>query len=91
MGEVELRMEAREDTMAAASAATTRPFNPAGTKRSISQGAALSLTTLSPLRKLGSREAFTNSGSAGLMMRAGVASLIFLIVLGGFFLFFLRF
>lgn len=39
-------MEAREETMAAASAAKTRPFSPTGTKDLINQGAALSFMIL---------------------------------------------
>ena len=40
--DVELIIDANDDTIAAASAATTNPFNPVGIKREINQGYAAS-------------------------------------------------
>ena len=45
MVEVEFSIEAKEDTMAAASAASIRPFRPDGIKFLINHGAALSFAT----------------------------------------------
>ena len=43
MVDVEFSMEAKEDMMAAANAASTKPFNPVGINVFINQGYALSL------------------------------------------------
>ena len=51
MVDVELIIEASEDTIAAASAARIRPLSPTGIKFLISHGAALSLATLPAVPK----------------------------------------
>ena len=51
MVDVELIMDASEETIAAARAARISPFSPTGIKFLISQGAALSLATLPAVPK----------------------------------------